>query len=157
MVETEPLGTAGPITLLPHNFRSPVLVVNGDLVTKVNFENLLNFHEEGGFSMTAGVKEISQQLPFGVVITDGDQIVGLQEKPTETRLINTGVYVMDPDILELVPADTYYDMNMLVDSLIADTQRTVGAFLIHEYWMDIGTPADYQRAQGEYPAYFGNE
>jgi len=157
LVEPEPLGTAGPLALLPKYLESPVLVVNGDLVTKVNFEHLLHFHQEGGFSLTAGVKEISQQVPFGVVVTDGDQIVALHEKPTETRLINTGVYVMDPNILESVPVNSYYDMNMLIESLIVDSQSKVGAFLIHEYWMDIGTPADYQRAQGEYPANFGNQ
>lgn len=156
LVEPEPLGTAGPISLMPKPAELPFLVVNGDLVTKVNFENLIRFHQEGGFSLTAGVKEISQQLPFGVVVTDGEQIVGLHEKPIETRLVNTGVYAMDPNILELVPRNTYYDMNTLIDSLIADPEKTVGAFVIHEYWMDIGTPADYLRAQGEYFAYFAD-
>jgi NDP-sugar pyrophosphorylase family protein len=152
--ELEPLGTAGPLSLMPMPQDLPCVVVNGDLLTTVSFEHMLEFHREGGFSLTTGVKEYSFQLSFGVVETKGDRVVDFQEKPTEARLINAGVYVLDPKVLELVPRGRYYDMSNLIEDMIGRPDTPVGAFMIHEYWMDIGTPDDYQRAQQDYHVLF---
>lgn len=152
--EPEPLGTAGPLALLPRPVGLPCIVVNGDLLTRVNFEQMLEFHMETGGQLTIGVKEQPLQLPFGVVVTQGGRVVEFKEKPAETRLINAGVYVLHPDILDMIPQKAYYDMNQLIESLLSQPDKEVNAFLIHEYWMDIGTAPDYQQAQWDYPVHF---
>ena len=152
--ESEPLGTAGPLGLLPKNVSLPCVVVNGDVLTKVSFEQILEFHNERGFDLTIGIKEYPFQVPFGVVKTKGDRVLEFREKPAETRMINAGVYVVNPSLLEMVPRDTEYDMNQLIEQLLNTSDRQVGAFVIHEYWMDIGTAADFQQAQWDYQAHF---
>ena len=151
--EPEPLGTAGPLGLLPPQ-DLPCLVVNGDLLTGVRLDRMLNFHQEGGFRFTIGVKEYPFQFPFGIVETKGDRVVGFREKPTEARLINAGVYILDPDVFDMVPQAKYHDMNSLIEDVLAKPGSPVGAFVIHEYWTDIGTSADYLRAQEDYQAHF---
>jgi dTDP-glucose pyrophosphorylase len=153
--ESDPLGTAGPLSLMPQHLESPCIVINGDLVTRVNFEHLLEFHSEGGFQITLGVKEYRLQIPYGVVMTENDRVVGFQEKPDETRLVNAGVYVISPSVLDLVPRNEYYDMNLLIEKVMSQPNAEVGAFLIREYWMDVGTAADYQQAQWDHDARFG--
>ena len=153
--EPKPLGTAGPLALLPKPLHLPCIVVNGDLVTKVNFEHMLEFHQEGGFNLTIGVKEYAIQLPFGVVVTEADRVVQFREKPEETRLINAGVCIIDPDVVDMVSSETHYDMNQLIEQVLCQPEGKVGAFPIHEYWLDIGTAADYRKAQWDYPVHFG--
>ena len=153
--ESEPLGTAGPLGLLTESSDIPCLVVNGDVLTKVSFEHMLQFHNEGGFDLTIGVKEYPFNIPFGVVETKGSRVLAFREKPSETRLINAGVYVADSSVLKMVPQG-YYDMNQLIEQLLNTPDRKVGAFLIHEYWLDIGTNADYQQAQWDYETHFAN-
>ena len=152
--ERKPMGTAGPLSLVPRPISLPCLVVNGDLLSKVDFESLLEYHRDGGFHLTIGVKNYQFQLPFGVVSVQGDQVVGIVEKPEEKRLINAGVYVLEPDILNIVPQDAYYDMNQLIESVLGLPGRKVGAFPIHEYWMDIGGVADYRQAQEDFDTHF---
>jgi dTDP-glucose pyrophosphorylase/predicted transcriptional regulator len=153
--ESMPLGTAGPLALLPAMEMMPCLVVNGDLLTKVNFEQMLRFHQDGGYQATIGVKTYSFQVPYGVIVTDNERVVEFHEKPDETRLVNGGVYVLEPKVVAMVPRETYYDMNQLIQSVIDLPDHQVGAFPIHEYWMDIGTAADYEQAQWDYPVQFG--
>ena len=151
--EPEPLGTAGSLALLPAQDK-PCLVVNGDLLTAVRLDHMLDFHQEGGFSFTIGVKEYPFQFPFGIVETKEDRVVSFREKPTEARLINAGVYILEPDVLEMVPRGRYYDMNSLIADMLGKPECPVGAFVIHEYWMDIGNAADYLRAQQDYSTHF---
>ena len=152
--EDRPLGTAGPLSLLSEMDDLPFLMINADLITKVNYEHLLRFHEDGDYQITIGVKQHTSQVPYGVITTSGTDVVSFQEKPTDNRLIYTGVYVIDPKVLSLVPNNTYFDMNELINKAIASEKLKVGAFLIHEYWMDIGNHNDYQQAQSEYNEYF---
>jgi dTDP-glucose pyrophosphorylase len=154
--ESKPLGTAGPLSLLPVSIDLPCIVMNGDLLTKVGFESMLEFHREGEFDLTIGVKEYPFQVPFGVVVTSEDRVLEFQEKPMETRTINAGVYVLSPDVIRTVPANDHYDMNQLIESQLSQPSRKVGAFLIHEYWTDIGTAADYQQAEWDFHAQFGD-
>jgi dTDP-glucose pyrophosphorylase/predicted transcriptional regulator len=153
--EREPLGTAGPLSLMPQPFNLPCIVVNGDLLTKINFAHMLQFHHDEGFQITIGVKQHPLQLPYGVVVTEGVRIVEFKEKPVENRLINAGVYVLDPEVVTMVPKDAYYDMNQLINQVLCRPEQRAGAFLIHEYWMDIGTAPDYQQAQTDYRTHFG--
>lgn len=152
--EPEPLGTAGPLSLIPKPLELPCIVVNGDLLTRINFEQMLEFHLETGAQFTIGVKEHTTQLPFGVVVTKGDRVTKFQEKPEETRLINAGVYVLNPEIVSMVPTSGYFDMSHLIERVLSEPDKQVNAFLIHEYWMDIGTAPDYQQAQRDFPVHF---
>ena len=155
--EQTALGTAGSLSLLPKPLDIPCFVVNGDLLTRVDIGEMLNFHENGGYGLTVGVKEYSSQLPFGVVLTKEDLVVGFQEKPSDTRLINTGIYVVNPDVVALVPSDRGFGMNELIEKVIPLEDNPVGAFHIHEFWMDIGTVPDYQKAQWDHPEQFGEK
>jgi dTDP-glucose pyrophosphorylase len=152
--EAEMMGTAGALSLLPREMDLPCLVVNGDLLSKVDFDSLLDFHSTGGYNLTLCVKEYSFQLPFGVVTVQGNQAVGIQEKPEERRLINAGVYLLEPETISMVPKDSHYDMNQLIESVIERPDLKVGAFPIHEYWMDIGRTEDYRQAQSDYYVHF---
>lgn len=148
--ESEPLGSAGPLGLLAGKLESPCLVINGDLVTEVNFEQMLTFHIKGDFDFTIGVTQYPLQIPFGEVITENELVVEFREKPTEIRLINAGVYVLNPNVASLVPKDEYHGMNQLMDQLLSDHDSQIGAFPIHEYWKDIGTHSEHQQAQQDY-------
>jgi len=152
--EPKPLGTAGPLALAPNPSELPCIVVNGDLLTRVNFDRMLEFHIEGAAHLTVGVKEHLVQLPFGVVITQNERVIEFLEKPEDTHIINAGVYVVNPDIVDLVPKDSFYNMNELIDKALGLPDKPINAFLIHEYWMDIGTAPDYQQAQWDFPVHF---
>ena len=152
--EPDPLGTAGPISMLPEPLNLPCIVVNGDLLTNVNFEHMLRFHNRGGHHLTVGVKEYPLQIPYGVVETEGERIVDFREKPSETRLINAGVYVLSPEVVRLVPPETNYNMDQLIKTSISENAYSAGAFLIHDYWLDIGSVDDYQKAQQDFQDHF---
>lgn len=152
--EDHPLGTAGPLSLLKDINELSLLMINADLLTKVNYDHLLRFHEDGNYDITIGVKQHTSQIPYGVVTTHGTDVISFQEKPTDNKLINTGVYAINSKILSLVPHNAYLDMNELINKVIASEHLNVGAFLIHEYWKDIGNHHDYEQAQSEYDTYF---
>ena len=154
--EPEPLGTAGPLALLPSQDK-PCLVMNGDLLTAVRLDRMLDFHQEEGFRFTIGVKEYQYQIPFGVVKTNRNRVASFSEKPTESHLINAGVYILEPSVLDLVPSGRYYDMNDLITDMLDKPECPVGAFVIHEYWTDIGNATDYLQAQEDYPTHFLNK
>jgi dTDP-glucose pyrophosphorylase len=147
--ENNKLGTAGSLSLLPEKPPEPLLVMNGDLLTNVNWGQLLDFHSSHHAKATMCVREYDLQVPFGVVNVDGNRMTGIQEKPVMQFFINAGIYVLEPDALDLVPADTYFDMPTLFAKLILQKQETV-AFPIREYWLDIGHQSDYYRANGEF-------
>ncbi len=153
--EQTALGTAGSLSLMPRPLDTPCFVVNGDLLTRVDIGEMLKFHETGGYGLTVGVKEYPTQLPFGVVLTEQDRVVEFQEKPSDTRLINAGIYVINPSVVDMVPSESSFGMNELIEQVIPMEESPVGAFHIHEFWMDIGTAPDYQKAQWDYPRHFG--
>lgn len=147
--ESKPLGTAGALSLLTRREDLPVLVLNGDVLTRVDFSNLLRFHADHQASATLCVREYRTQIPYGVVQLDDLKVVALEEKPVITHYINAGIYVLSPDILNLVPRDTFFDMPQLLEAT-AQWGKTVSAFPIHEYWLDIGQPETLSRAHGEW-------
>jgi len=154
--ENIPLGTVGPLSLLSDNTKLPLIVVNADLLTKVNYEHLLRFHQDGKYEVTIGVKQHTTQVPYGVITTEGTNVITFEEKPTEIKLINTGVYAINHSVISLVPKNSYFDMNELINKAMKPPNKRIGAFLIHEYWMDIGNPSDYQKAQSEYNMHFND-
>ncbi|ASS73951.1 alcohol dehydrogenase [Tumebacillus algifaecis] len=151
--EDKRMGTAGALSLLPERPEQTFFVMNGDLLTKVNFQQLLDFHHEHGALGTMCVREYDFQIPYGVVKTDKHRLMGIVEKPVEHFFVNAGIYVLEPECVDLIPQDAFYDMPSLFDQLIAQESET-SVFPIREYWMDIGQIADYERANGEFAEVF---
>lgn len=147
--ENQRLGTAGALSLLPEKPDAPFFVMNGDLLTKVNFSQLLDFHTSHRAQATMCVREYDFQVPYGVVKIDDHRITGIDEKPIQRFFVNAGIYVLEPKALELVLPNTYFDMPTLFEKLI-ERQNETSAFPIREYWLDIGHLADYDRANVEF-------
>ncbi len=153
LVESKRLGTAGPLSLMTERPDLPVLVMNGDILTKIDFESLLSFHKGRKSLATMSVREYGMQVPFGTVSVVDGYAVELREKPTQQYFINAGIYVLDPSLLDRVPKDTFFDMPDLLQQVI-DRKERLSVFPIHEYWHDIGRPEDFERAQVDYQADF---
>lgn len=153
--EKQRLGTAGALSLLPEMPNEPLIVMNGDLLTKVDYRQLLNFHKEHEAAATMCVREYDFQVPYGVVEIEQQRITGIKEKPVQRFFVNAGIYVLNPETLNQIPHDQFFDMPSLFESLIAQQKNTV-VFPIHEYWIDIGQMADYEKANNEFAQNFAN-
>lgn len=147
--ETKPMGTAGSLGLLPRDIQDlPILVMNGDLLTKVNFEHLLEFHKEQGGVATMCVREYDFQVPYGVIESKECRITSIVEKPVHQFFVNAGIYVLDPALVKSVDGKTYLDMPSLLESRIENGEQ-VDTFPLHEYWIDIGHLEEFERANRE--------
>lgn len=146
--ESTPLGTAGAVALLDPRPTEPFIVSNGDVLTDIRYGELLDFHLRHQAAATMAVRLHEWQHPFGVVETRGVDLVSLQEKPTIRTKVNAGIYVIDPRVLVQLSAGSPCDMPDLFRSLQRSGERTV-VFPIHESWMDIGRPDDYEDAARE--------
>lgn len=147
--ETKRLGTAGALSLLERKPESPFFVMNGDLLTKVNFEQLLDFHHESNSIATMCVREYEYQIPYGVIETNQEKLLSIVEKPVHKSFVNAGIYVLNPEALSFIPEDEFYDMPELYKKLLS-IEQSVSAFPLREYWLDIGRIADYERANDDY-------
>jgi len=147
--EQSPLGTAGALGLLDPVPSLPFLVTNGDVITNIRYGELLDFHVRHAAAATMAVHLHEWQHPFGVVQTQGVEIVGFEEKPISRTHINAGVYVLEPAALQLLCADVKCDMPTLFESIKAQGKRTV-AYPMHETWLDVGRPDDLKQANSDY-------
>lgn len=154
--EEQRLGTAGPLGLLPEKPTHPVLVMNGDLLTKVNFQQLLDFHNEHRVLATMCVREYDHHIPYGVVQLDKHRLKNIEEKPVQRCFVNAGIYVLSPKALEIIPHNQFFDMPDVFKELIQQKQETA-VFPIHEYWLDIGRVDDFERADLDYPKVFSGK
>lgn len=144
--ESEPLGTGGALSLLPKDeITVPFIVINGDVLTNMNFEKLLDFHAKNNASATMCVREFQYQIPYGVVNSENNIIQGMTEKPSYYFDINTGIYVISPELLAEVQAE-FIGMPTILEQQIAKDKK-VSSYSLHEYWLDIGHMEDYNRAQ----------
>lgn len=151
--EQTPLGTAGPLGLLPREVATPLLVLNGDILTKMDPARVVDFHRDAEAAATMGVREYEYQIPYGVVEIDDNEIRNLREKPVSRQFINAGIYVLDRTALDLLPPDAATDMPALFAACRAAGLKTL-AFPIREYWVDIGHIDDYRRANEDFPMIF---
>ncbi len=149
LVENEPLGTAGSLQLLPDSVKEPFLVLNGDVLTHLDPSQLLHFHTEHQAHATLCVREHAITVPFGVVQTKGVELAGFEEKPTYRNQVNAGVYVIDPQLLPLLPPHQFTDMPSLLLAAQHAGHR-VAVCPIHEYWLDVGRPETLQQAHREW-------
>ncbi|MCA9837578.1 MAG: nucleotidyltransferase family protein [Trueperaceae bacterium] len=144
--ENKRMGTCGALSLLKRRPDKPVIVMNGDLLTRLNFKNLLDFHSESGSMATMAVREYDVQIPFGVISTEGTAIKTISEKPVQRYFVNAGIYVLNPECFDRIPQDQFYDMTALFQSLLAEGLK-VGHYPIEGYWIDIGQVSDFQQAK----------
>ena len=151
--EEEQMGTVGSLSLLDEVPQKSFIVMNGDVLTKVNFEQLLDFHGQHGAAATMCVRKYDLQVPYGVVRIEDEKLIDIEEKPIHYFFVNAGIYVLEPEILELIPRKAYFDMPALFQKIVA-TGREVRTFPIHEYWIDLGRIEDMTRAQGEFKKIF---
>lgn len=152
--ESKRMGTAGAIGLLPESPKSPIIVMNGDLLTKVNFSSLLDFHRDHRAAATMCVREYDMQVPYGVVKLDDHRLLAVEEKPIQRFFVNAGIYVLSPETVAMIPRGEAYDMPALFATLVDDRKETA-VFPIREYWLDIGHLADLEKAHGDFDSLFG--
>ncbi len=145
--EDQPLGTAGALSLLDES-DEPLLVINGDILTRVDFRAMLNYHREHDAELTVAVRQYEFRVPYGVIDTDGVAIKGISEKPLVRQFINAGIYLLSPSIRKLIPNGQHYDIPELIQQLLK-LGRTVVCFPIREYWLDIGKSDHYDQAKAD--------
>src|SRR3990167_8918664 len=153
--EEKPLGTAGALGLIPPEMPDlPIIVMNSDILTKINFEHLLHFHNEiDKNTATMCVRSYDFQVPYGVVEIEENSISSIKEKPIHNFFVNAGIYVLQPEVVRGLVIDEYCDMPDLLNRLLAQ-EKKVSIFPVHEYWLDIGKAEDFVRAKQEYVNYF---
>ncbi len=151
--EKERMGTAGALSLLNESPDAPIFIMNGDLLTKVDFVRLLAFHQQQRNIATMCVREHRQQVPYGVVKLDEHRIVELKEKPIQYSFVNAGVYVLEPETIKQIPAKQFFDMPDLINKLL-EQKLAVGSFPLREYWMDVGRLEDFEQAHIDYSKQF---
>ena len=152
--ERDRLGTAGALSLLPERPTQPFFVMNGDLLTTVNFDQMLKYHREQQAFSTVCVREHSITVPFGVVDFDDHRLLGIREKPTQKFFVNAGVYLLDPGVLDHLAAERR-GRHAVVDRADDRGGKTSVVFPLREYWIDVGRLDDLQRASDEFQRIFG--
>lgn len=148
--ENEPLGTGGALGLLPDDLPKdlPLIMINGDVLTKVDFQRLLEFHIDNNADATMCVREYDYQIPYGVINGEGNKITSMVEKPIQRFFVNAGIYVVSPQVIDSVPKNHRIDMPTLLEQHM-NKRNNVLMFPIHEYWLDIGRMDDFNRAQAD--------
>ena len=153
ILEEQRMGTAGALSLLKEKPTEPFFVMNGDLLTNVNFEHLHNFHSNNDSMGTMCVREYDFQVPYGVVNIEGSRIKSIEEKPTHNFFVSAGIYMLDPEVLKYIPENEFYDMPTLFEKLISENKNVI-SFPLREYWLDIGRIEEYKKANQEYDEVF---
>lgn len=152
--ESQPLGTGGALGLLPKNLPDmPLIMMNGDVLTKLNYAHLLQHHLNNTFDATVCVREDEHRVPFGVIETENQLITNVVEKPTYRYKINTGIYILNPEIVHSVQPDQRIDLPTLLEQHRHQGKR-IGTYTSYDYWLDIGQMKDYQKAQRDIETYF---
>jgi NDP-sugar pyrophosphorylase family protein len=143
--EERPLGTAGALGLMGRPERT-TLVINGDILTTVDFRAMTEFHRGHNADLTVAVRLYEINVPYGVVDCENERVVALREKPTQKFFVNAGIYLVEPSAWNFIAAGERMDMTQMIDRLIAANAAVI-SFPVREYWLDVGRPDDYQRAQ----------
>jgi NDP-mannose synthase len=154
--EDIPLGTAGPLSLLKDRLKEPFLVMNGDILTLLNFSEMYDFALKQNQPLTIGIKKEILPFAFGNIFFEGDYVTDIQEKPNLELYILAGIYIMTPAIFEYIPEGEYYGMDVLIKTLLAGKVK-IPKFEIKDYWLDIGRINDYEKAQEDYASHFKTE
>jgi dTDP-glucose pyrophosphorylase len=145
--EDEPRGTGGPLSSLPAWPEHPIIVLNGDQLMRADLSGMLEHHRRQRAVATIGVGPYQVEVPFGIVVEHDGRLVGLQEKPSINFLVSRGIYVLEPEVLDVIPAVGEFPITSLFESLLADG-KLVSVFYSNDYWLDVGRPADLRQANG---------
>jgi len=152
--EEKPLGTAGPVKLLQNQLNDePFLVMNGDILTLLPYRKLYEFACSKETLLTIATKDIYTPFQFGNIHTEGDFVIGIEEKPNIKTTILAGIYIFKPEILNLIPDNTMYGMDKLIIDML-ERSLPISHYPIQEYWLDIGQVGDYEKAQEIYKEHF---
>ena len=147
--EKQPLGTAGALSLLPVAPTNPLLVINGDVLTRTDFNKMMLFHDQQQAKATVCVRSHETKIPYGVITTKGQQVIQLEEKPVLRHQINAGLYVIEPSLIKLLQKDQHCDMTELLIKVLTNNKKVV-VFPVHEYWLDVGHHESLTQANGEW-------
>ena len=147
--ETKRLGTVGPVTLLKDQLKEPFILMNGDVLSLIDFKKLYDFALTLNVPLTLAIKKEITPFFFGNIFFEGDFVTGIQEKPDLVMYIIAGIYVMTPDVFQYLPHNEFYDMDKLINRFLKE-RIPIGKYEMTEYWLDIGRPGDYEQAQKVY-------
>ncbi len=151
--ENKRMGTVGALSLIKDKLTESFFVMNGDLLTNINFENMMEYHLSNQSIATMGVREYDFQVPYGVVNIDGKNILSIEEKPVHKFFVSGGVYVLDNKVLDFIPDNEFYDMPTLFEEVIEARLKSI-SFPIYEYWLDIGRMEEFKKANNEFHEVF---
>ena len=152
-VEKEPLGTCGPVNLLKDELNEPFILMNGDILSTINYKKVYNFSNEIDADLIIVTKKVITPFHFGNVISDGDYIIGVDEKPDLVMEILSGIYILKPPVFELIPPNINYGIDILIKDMLKQGKK-VAKYLMEDYWLDIGRIEDYEKAQTDYKDHF---
>jgi dTDP-glucose pyrophosphorylase len=152
--EKDRLGTAGSLSLFKPENNLPFLVMNGDVLTKVDFSSFLENHQKQKTFASMCIRKYDYQIPYGVVQVEKGQIIKLEEKPNHTFFVSAGIYALNTEVLSMIPQNTYFDMPSLFSKIIEQKGLKTGVFPIHEYWLDVGQKDDFNKAQVDFKRLF---
>ena len=147
--ENQPLGTAGALSLLPVEPTNPLLVINGDVLTRTDFNKMMLFHDQQQAKATICVRSHETEIPYGVISTEGQQAIQLEEIPVLRHQINAGLYVIEPSLIKLLTKNQHCHMPDFLTKVLTNNKKVV-VFPVHEYWLDIGHPETLAKANGEW-------
>ena len=154
VLENQRMGTAGALSLLQKRPKDDFFVMNGDLLTNVNFEYLHEYHKDSNALASICIRKYEMQVPYGVVNVRANKVTSIEEKPTQSFFVSAGIYMFSPIVLDFIPKGVFYDMPTLLGELLKQG-FAVYPFFIREYWLDIGKMDEYRRANDEYEGVFG--
>ena len=147
--ENIPLGTAGALKLLPTNLKNSIIVINGDVLTKTNFREILKYHSNNNADITICAREHKLSSPYGVIEVQGIKFKSIIEKPSFSQLVNAGIYAVNPNVIKMIKPDEYLDMPELIN-LNQKRKKNIIVYPVHEYWIDIGKPESLNKADCEW-------
>lgn len=151
--EEEPLGTVGPLSLIRDKLTEPFVVMNGDILSLVNYDALYQHALNSNCDLTVSVKKHVMPFAFGDILFKGDRVIGIEEKPDIIKYILAGIYVMNPKVLNYVPDKEYFGMDTLIKTMI-EKNDPISKFELTDYWLDIGQIDDFQTANATYAEHF---
>jgi NDP-mannose synthase len=151
--EEKPLGTAGPVSLLKNEINEPFIVMNGDIISLINYKEVYDFALSYNAFLTICIKEIITPFAFGNIFYDGDFVTGIEEKPDFRNKILAGIYVFKPELFKLIPDNEYFGMDSLIKKMLNQSLPII-KYEIRDYWLDIGRFDDFEKIQKEYKNIF---
>lgn len=154
--EDKPLGTAGPLSLIKDHLNKPFIVMNGDILSLINFSKLYDFALQRNNILTIAIKKIITPYAFGNIYFKGDYVTDIEEKPDIVRYVLAGIYVVKPEIFDFIPKNKYYGMDSLIKLLLSE-KIAITKYEMSEYWLDIGRLNDYEKANTIYNNHFREE